>query len=260
MSRASFRAYRSVALGVAWRTPHNLFTTPNCSSRRWCSRSSSSPRSRAGCRSCRSLPGSTSRPGYTAFQFVVRAAPVGGVRRRVHGLRDRARLRVGFARRFMLAAPHRARSSPVTRWRRSSRWRDGAPCSPGRARARDGGGGTASTVVGLYHARDAGQHGRLLLAAGVAMRFRTCRRGPLMQIRCSSCSSSRRSTCRSTCCPAGSTRSRRSTRRRLSSRPGAGSSPARRSTSRSRSALCLALVVFALWAMLGIRSAEAAGG
>ena len=40
------------------------------------------------------VPGFDFEPGYTAFQFCFVLRPVGGVRRRLHRLRDRARLRV----------------------------------------------------------------------------------------------------------------------------------------------------------------------
>ena len=136
----------------------------------------------------------------------LRAAPVGCVRRRLHRLRDRARLRV----RLHQAAPAR-RPAPQRdhRWLRDRRLRtlgsDGD--------VRDGGG------VHRRHARhrERGRHRRPLpsrgdrqllcrpLGDGRRARLRTIQAGPRCRCPCSSLSSSRRSTCRSRCSPAGST-------------------------------------------------------
>ena len=98
---------RSVALGLAWRTVHNVFTTADIVIPALPFRSSSSSPSRAACRSS-----STSRlpfrTGYTAFQFVfvmLQSAAFGGVFTGFGIARD---FEYGFARRLMIAAPYRS--------------------------------------------------------------------------------------------------------------------------------------------------------
>ena len=96
-----------VASGVAWRTLKNVFTNPALFFPRSSSRSSSSPRSRAGSRRSRSVPGFDFPPGYTAFQFcfvLVQSAAFGGVFTGFGIARD---FESGFARRLLLAAPNR---------------------------------------------------------------------------------------------------------------------------------------------------------
>ena len=77
------------------------------SSRRCSSRCSSSPRSPAASRGSRTCPGFDFPSGYTAFQFVfvlLQSAAFGGVFTGFGIARD---FESGFARRLLLAAPHR---------------------------------------------------------------------------------------------------------------------------------------------------------
>ena len=164
-----------VAWAVAWRSLNNVFTNPSL-----LVPSLALPalllhrvrrRALAGRATC---PASTSRRGYTAFQFVLRAAPVGRVRRRLHRLRDRARLRVRL--RAAAAARGAARTGIVARLRdRGARpLADHGDAADGRrARRRDAGRRRRRRPLRPLPARAAGQRlpacsGR----AGVAMRVR----------------------------------------------------------------------------------------
>ena len=82
------------AAGVAWRTLKNVFTNPALLFPSLMFPLFFFTAFAGGLSQVSELPGFDFPPGYTAFQFVLRAAPVGRVRRRLHRLRDRARLRV----------------------------------------------------------------------------------------------------------------------------------------------------------------------
>ena len=144
----------------------------------------------------------------------VRAAAGVGVRRRVHGVRDRLRLRER-----LLAAADAGGAEPARDPGRLHARRDG-PGGHGRraavrrrARERDAGRRQRRGPVRTDRARAAGQ----LHGGDVGRRASRCgcarsRPGRRCRCRCSSSCSSRRCTCRWTCSRAGSRRSRTSTR------------------------------------------------
>ena len=104
MSRATLR---SVASGVAWRTLHNVFTTPQILLPSVVFPLVFFTAFAGGLSQVRHVPGFHFREGYTAFQFVfvlLQAAAFGGVFTGFGIARD---FETGFARRLMLAAPHR---------------------------------------------------------------------------------------------------------------------------------------------------------
>ena len=114
----------------------------------------------------------------------LRPAPVGGVRRRLHRLRHRPRLR-GRLRppaAARVAEPERA-SCSATRSPRSLRWMIVATARHrGRARGRHGGRRATPSTSSACTRSPARQRLRLLWSAGIAMRFRTIQAGPLMQM------------------------------------------------------------------------------
>ena len=181
MSTSSFV---SVALGVAWRTLHNVFTTPSLLLPSLMFPLLNFTAFAAGLSSLTRIEAFDYEPGYTAFQFVfvlLQSAVFGGV---FTGVRHRTRLRV----RLRSAASRRgtasqARSSPATRLLRSCGGSSSPPSSPSwpsppgcRSAA------TASTVAALYLLALLAHMAGMLWAAGVALRFRTVQAGPLMQM------------------------------------------------------------------------------
>ena len=98
-----------VAHGVAWRMLHNVFTNTSLLIPPIAFPLFFFTAFAGGLRGSTTCPASTSRDGYTAFQFVfvlLQSAAFGG---RLHGLRDRARLRV------------RVRAAAAARRRRTAR-------------------------------------------------------------------------------------------------------------------------------------------
>src|SRR5207248_2739677 len=103
-----FRSYRSVALGVAWRTVHNALTTPNIVIPTLAFPFFFFIAFAGGLSQLQHLPGFHFAQGYTAFQFVfvmLQSAAFGGVFTGFGIARD---YEYGFARRLMLAAPNRS--------------------------------------------------------------------------------------------------------------------------------------------------------
>ncbi len=210
-------------------------------------------------RTCRA---STTRGGYTAFQFVfvlLQSAAFGGVFTGFGIARD---FESGFARRLLLAAPHRSgivlgyAAAALVRWLVTAAVLTVVALLVGMNV-----GGSGVDLVGLY---------TLAIFLNLAAMLWAARRraappndaGRARSCRCPSSfsSSSRRSTSRSPCWRGGSTLSRRATRSRGCSRRAAafwrGPRPRSGSRSRSRAALVLG---FSLWALRGLRSAEHAG-
>jgi len=77
-----FRSYRSVALGVGWRTAHNALTTPNLVIPSLAFPLFFFVAFAGGLSQLSHLPGFNFAPGYTAFQFVfvmLQSAAFGGV-------------------------------------------------------------------------------------------------------------------------------------------------------------------------------------
>lgn len=183
MSSSRWRSYRSVALGVGWRTTHNALTTPNILIPSLLFPLFFFTAFVGGLSQLDSLPGFDFPVGYTAFQFVfvlMQSAAFGGVFTGFGIARD---FEHGFTRRLMLAAPHRSAIVVGYGIAALARWVVTA---------------TVLTVVAFVLGMEVGGSGVDLVAlftlaalvnvcalgwaAGVATRFRTLQAGPIMQM------------------------------------------------------------------------------
>ena len=183
MTRAELRIYRSVALGIAWRTVHNALTTPNIVIPTLAFPFFFFVAFAGGLSQLQHLPGFDFEHGYTAFQFVfvmVQAAAFGGVFTGFGIARD---FEYGFARRLMIAAPYRSALvlgyalSAVVRWAVVATLLTVAAFAVGM----DVGGGGVE-LPGLYGLAVLVNMTALLWSAGIAMRLRTIQAGPAMQM------------------------------------------------------------------------------
>jgi ABC transporter DrrB family efflux protein len=177
------RSYRSVVLGVAWRTAHNALTTPNLVIPSLAFPFFFFIAFAGGLSQLSRLPGFHFPQGYTAFQFVfvmLQSAAFGGVFTGFGIARD---FEYGFARRLMLAAPHRSALvagyavAAVIRWAVVAVLLTTAGFAVGM---RVGGGGVE--LLGLYGLALIVNSAALLWSTGIAMRFRTIQAGPAMQM------------------------------------------------------------------------------
>ena len=180
MSRATVR---SVALGVAWRTIHNVFTTPAILLPSLIFPLVFFSAFAGGLSQVAKLPGFDFPSGYTAFQFVfalLQAAAFGGVFTGFSIARD---FETGFARRLMLAAPHRLgivagyAIAALVRWLFTAVFLTAVALAVGMKVGGDG-----VDLVGLYALGLLLNLAALLWACGVAMRARSLQAGPIMQI------------------------------------------------------------------------------
>jgi ABC-2 type transport system permease protein len=180
MTRASTR---TVALAVAWRTLHNVLTTPSIFLPSLIFPLVFFTAFAGGLSQVSTLPGFDFPPGYTAFQFVfalLQAAAFGGVFTGFSIARD---FETGFARRLMLAAPHRLGIVAGYAIAALGRWVITAAVLTAIAIAvgmKVGGDGV--DLIGLYSLGLLLNAAALLWACGVAMRARTIQAGPIMQI------------------------------------------------------------------------------
>jgi ABC-2 type transport system permease protein len=181
--RSTWHDYRSVALGVAWRTTHNALTTPNILIPSLAFPFFFFMAFVGGLTQLSSLPGFDFPPGYTAFQFVfvlLQSAAFGGVFTGFGIARD---FEYGFTRRLMIAAPHR--SAIVVGYGIAALARWGVTAALLTAVALIAGmdvGGNGVDVVGLYTLAALVNMGALCWSAGVATRLRTLQAGPAMQM------------------------------------------------------------------------------
>jgi ABC-2 type transport system permease protein len=167
-----------VARAVAWRTLHNIFTNPSLLVPQLAFPLFFFTAFAGGLSSIRHVPGFDYKQGYTAFQFVfvlLQSAAFGGVFTGFGIARD---FETGFARRLLLAAPHRTGIVLGYAIAALLRWLVTAACLTAVAFAvgmKVGGGGVyvLAAIVNLA----AG-----LWACGVAMRIRTMQAGPVMQM------------------------------------------------------------------------------
>ena len=181
MTVAGLRSYRSVALSVAWRTIHNALTTPNLLL----------PTLIFPLVFFIAFAGGLAQlnwlfefpTGYTSFQFVFvlfQSAAFGGVFTGFGIARD---FEYGFARRLMLAAPHRSAIvvgyglAAIVRWAVTATLLTIFALLIGMDV-----GGTGVDIVGLYTLAMIVNLSALLWSAGIATRFRTLQSGPLMQM------------------------------------------------------------------------------
>jgi ABC-2 type transport system permease protein len=177
------RSYRSVALGIAWRTVHNALTTPNIVIPTLAFPFFFFIAFAGGLSQLQHLPGFDYPPGYTAWQFVfvmIQSAAFGGVFTGFGIARD---FEYGFARRLMLAAPYRSALvvgyalSAIVRWAVVATLLTIAAFAVGM---NVGGGGVE--LPGLYGLAVIVNMAALLWSAGIAMRLRTIQAGPAMQM------------------------------------------------------------------------------
>ena len=106
------RDFRNAAFAVGWRTIHNVFHNPSLLFPGLMFPLLNFAAFAGGLSRLQHIEGFDYAPGYAGFQFSLRADPVGGLRRGLHRLRDRAGLRVRLlaaadARRLAAQRDHR---------------------------------------------------------------------------------------------------------------------------------------------------------
>jgi ABC-2 type transport system permease protein len=177
------RSFRSIALAVAWRGVHNAFTNPAILVPSMLFPLFFFTAFAGGLSRVAEVPGFDFPAGYTAFQFVfvfLQSAAFGGI---FNGFAIARDFESGFSRRLLLAAPRRSGIVAGYALVALVRWLATA---------------TVVTVVALVAGMEvlgsgvelAGLVGlgllvnvaALLWAAGIALRFRTLQAGPLMQV------------------------------------------------------------------------------
>jgi ABC-2 type transport system permease protein len=172
----------SVALGVAWRTLHNVFTNPSLLVPSLVFPLFFFTAFAGGLQRIRDVPGFDFPQGYTAFQFVfvlLQSAAFGGVFTGFGIARD---FESGFARRLLLAAPHRTgivlgyALAALVRWVVTAVVLTAVAFAVGMKVGGDG-----VDFVGLYGLALILNAAAVLWACGVAMRLRTMQAGPVMQ-------------------------------------------------------------------------------
>jgi ABC-2 type transport system permease protein len=172
----------SVALGLGWRQVTNLLKNPMLFLPPMLFPLMSLLAFSGGLSQIRHIPGFDYPPGYAGFQFVFvlcQAAAFGGVFAGFGIARD---FESGFARRLLLAAPHRSGLIAGYALGALFRWASVAVMLTIVALIlgmKVGGGGI--DLFGLFGLALVVNVCGLLWAAGIAMRFRTIQAGPLMQ-------------------------------------------------------------------------------
>jgi ABC-2 type transport system permease protein len=173
----------AVAQGVAWRTLHNVFTNPSLLVPSLVFPLFFFTAFAGGLSRIDQAPGFSFAQGYTAFQFVfvlLQSAVFGGVFTGFGIARD---FEGGFARRLLLAAPHRSgivfgyALAAIVRWLVTACVLTGVAFAVGMDV-----GGSGVDLFGLYGLALIMNVAALLWACGVAMRFRTMQAGPVMQM------------------------------------------------------------------------------
>jgi ABC-2 type transport system permease protein len=173
----------AVARAVAWRTLHNVFTNPSLLIPSIVFPLFFFTAFAGGLSRVSNVPGFDFAQGYTAFQFVfvvLQSAAFGGVFTGFGIARD---FESGFARRLLLAAPHRSGIVLGYALAALSRWLVTAAVLTAVAFAvgmRVGGSGV--DLFGLYALALILNVAAVLWACGVAMRLRTMQAGPIMQL------------------------------------------------------------------------------
>ena len=173
----------SVAQGVSWRMLHNFFSNPSLFLPALAFPLFFFTAFAGGLSGIRHVPGFDYPASYTAFQFVfvvLQSAAFGGVFTGFGIARD---FEYGFARRLMLATPHRSALvvgyglAAIVRWFVVAALLTCAAFAVGM----DVGGGGVE-VPGLYLLALIVNMSALLWSAGIAMRLRTIQAGPAMQM------------------------------------------------------------------------------
>jgi ABC-2 type transport system permease protein len=172
----------AVARGVAWRTLHNVFTNPSLLIPSIVFPLFFFTAFAGGLSRVRNVPGFDFPLGYTAFQFVfvvLQSAAFGGVFTGFGIARD---FESGFARRLLLAAPHRSgivlgyALAALCRWLVTVSVLTAVAFAVGMRV-----GGSGVDLFGLYALALILNVAAVLWACGVAMRLRTMQAGPIMQ-------------------------------------------------------------------------------
>jgi ABC-2 type transport system permease protein len=173
----------SVAGAVAWRTLHNVFTNPGLVIPQLAFPLFFFTAFAGGLSRIRDVPGFSYPEGYTAFQFVFvlfQSAVFGGVFTGFGIARD---FETGFARRLLLAAPHRSgivlgyATAALCRWLVTATFLTAIAFAVGM---KVGGGGV--DLPALYVLAAVLNSAAVLWACGVAMRLRSMQAGPIMQM------------------------------------------------------------------------------
>jgi ABC-2 type transport system permease protein len=179
VSRSTFS---SVALAVAWRTIHNVLHNKNLLLPGIMFPLLNFAAFAGGLSRISHLPAFDFPQGYTAFQFVfvlLQSAAFGGVFTGFGIARD---FEYGFARRLLLAAPHRTgiiagyTLAAMVRWLMTAAFITAVAFAVGMNV-----GGSGVDLFGLFGLALLVNIGALLWACGIAMRFRTIQAGPVMQ-------------------------------------------------------------------------------
>jgi ABC-2 type transport system permease protein len=177
------RTFVSIALGVAWRTLHNIFTTPSLLLPGLLFPLLNFTAFAGGLSRVGDVPGFDFPPGYTGFQFVfilLQSAVFGGVFNAFGIARD---FEYGFARRLLLAAPHRTgivagyALAAIVRWLFTALVVTVVALAAGMEV-----GGNGVDLFALYALALVAHVAGMLWASGVAFRFRNVQAGPLMQM------------------------------------------------------------------------------
>jgi ABC-2 type transport system permease protein len=179
LSRSSFR---SVALAVAWRALHNVLHNKNLLLPGILFPLMNFAAFAGGLSRVSKLPSFDFPKGYTAFQFVfvlLQSAAFGGVFTGFGIARD---FEYGFARRLLLAAPRRTGIvagyvlAALFRWLLTAIVVTAVAFAAGMQV-----GGSGVDLFGLFGLALLVNVAALLWACGIAMRFRTIQAGPIMQ-------------------------------------------------------------------------------
>jgi ABC-2 type transport system permease protein len=174
--------FTTVALAVAWRTMHNVLHNATLLLPGIVFPLLNFTAFAGGLSSVSKLPGFDFPEGYTAFQYVfvlLQSAAFGGVFTGFGIARD---FEYGFARRLLLAAPRRSGIIAGYALAALARWLITAAIVTAVALAvgmQVGGNGV--DLFGLFGLAILVNAAGLLWACGVAMRFRTIQAGPIMQ-------------------------------------------------------------------------------
>jgi ABC-2 type transport system permease protein len=172
----------AVAIAVAWRVLHNVFTTPSLLLPGLIFPLFFFTAFAGGLSRVDNIPGFDFPNGYTAFQFVfvlLQSAAFGGVFTGFGVARD---FEYGFARRLMIAAPRRSGIVLGYALAATGRWLLTATILTIVALAVGMNvGGSGIDLVALYTLAVILNGAAVLWAAGVAMRLRTMQAGPVMQ-------------------------------------------------------------------------------
>jgi ABC-2 type transport system permease protein len=172
-----------VARGVAWRTLKNVLTTPSLFLPSLIFPLFFFTAFAGGLSQLKHVPGFDYAPGYTSFQFVfvlLQSAAFGGVFTGFGVARD---FEYGFARRLLLAAPNRTgivlgyALAALCRWLVTATVLTVVALVAGMKVGGDG-----VDLVGLYSLALLVNIAGFLWSCGVAMRLRTMQAGPLMQM------------------------------------------------------------------------------